>query len=173
VQRRLFAVNYLEACARFWERHHVLMAPAVFDLLPELRGEDGTYDLAAIRLLMELIAAKGREWAVAAWMAGELDGILEIRRTRALLAQANAEAQRLAETVASQQKAIAALTARHETLCLVEGSGWWRLRGRILPILRLAARVRVMSDAAARVRRRVIHSPGAALSRRRARAHPR
>jgi hypothetical protein len=191
VQRRSFAVNYLEACARFWERHHLLMAPAVFDLVPELRGEDGRYDLAGVRLLMELIAAKGRDWTEAAWMAGELDGILEIRRTRALLAEASAEVERLGQTIASQQQAIAALSARHETLCLVEESGWWRLRGRILPILRLATRVRAMTAAAARVRQRVVRSlgsirflfparlrrgdrrRGAAPSRRRARAHPR
>ncbi|HEY5198056.1 MAG TPA: hypothetical protein VIJ51_13630 [Solirubrobacteraceae bacterium] len=35
------------------------------------------------------------------------------------------------------------LRGRAETLAAVESGGWWRLRGRLLPLLRLAQRLRV------------------------------
>lgn len=34
------------------------------------------------------------------------------------------------------------LQGRHETLCRIEQGGWWRLRGRLLPLLSLAGRLR-------------------------------
>jgi GT2 family glycosyltransferase len=167
LERRSFAVTYLDACARFYARHHVLLAPAVFDLLPELRADDGTPDVAGVRLLMELLSAKGPEWTLAAWMAGDFDSILTIRQARAELGRAYDEIDHLRQTIASQQDAIAsqqdaiaALTRRHEILCLVENSGWWQLRGRILPVLRVATRVRAFTSApASQVTRPVAHAP--------------
>jgi len=57
------------------------------------------------------------------------------------------ENARLRQAVAAQEATLAFLHERHETLRRVEEGGWWRLRGRLLPLLRLATRVR------ARVRR--------------------
>jgi glycosyltransferase involved in cell wall biosynthesis len=153
VEARGFAVEHLDTCARFYERHDVLLAPAVFDLAPELRADDGTCDVAGARLLMELIAAMGPDWILQAWIAGDLDGILTIRQARAELARAAAEVAHLRQAIDSQAGEMAFLHRRHETLCRIEEGGWWRLRGRVLPILRLAARVRAISGAPSRLGR--------------------
>lgn len=43
---------------------------------------------------------------------------------------------------AGQDEQIAWLRQRSETLTAIEEGGWWRLRGRLLPLLRVAARLR-------------------------------
>jgi glycogen synthase len=83
------------------------------------------------QLLVEALSLQSAE-------AGPLaDALLEPE-----LAQARAELARMAEAVAAQEQALAFLSRRHDTLCRIEQGGWWRLRGRILPLLRLATRVR-------------------------------
>ena len=47
-----------------------------------------------------------------------------------------------AQVLASQEETIAWLRRRHETLCRIEDGGWWQLRGRLAPALRLAAWLR-------------------------------
>ncbi len=58
------------------------------------------------------------------------------------LEQARAELSRLHEAVVAQEQTLEFLSRRDETLSRIERGGWWRLRGRILPLLRIAARVR-------------------------------
>ena len=56
------------------------------------------------------------------------------------LEQARAELSRLHEAVAAQERTLEFLARRDDTLSRIEQGGWWRLRGRILPLLRLAAK---------------------------------
>jgi glycosyltransferase involved in cell wall biosynthesis/GT2 family glycosyltransferase len=153
-------VDLLSAAARFYQRHGALLAPSVFDLLPELRAEDGTYDVGSARTLMELIAARGPEWTAAAWARRDLRTLLEgysstrnayaeLRRRQAHLEQthieldrAQAELEQLRRAVAAQDETLTFLRVRHEILCMVEEGGWWRLRGRVLPLIRVAGAVR-------------------------------
>jgi len=190
---RSISVELLDAQARFYERHRVLMGPSLFYLVPELRAGDGTCDLAGARVLMELVTAKGTDWTLMAWMNGELAGLLtahrrqtDLRAAEDALERAGAENARLEqavssqeETIASQEKAIALqhsshgalcreleqtraenvrleqavssqeetmafLHSRHDTLCRVEQGGWWRLRGHLLPVLRLGGWLRAL-----------------------------
>jgi len=124
-------VRRLAACARFYACHGVLLAPAVFDDIPELTAPDGTRDLAGSRILMELVEAKGVEWTEAAWSNGELTGLINAHRWRSELRSVQA-------TLREHEATLAWLSDRHETLCRIEQGGWWRLRGRILPAIRLA-----------------------------------
>ena len=61
---RALTVRMLTAHARFYERHGRLLAPWLFDVVPELRPADGTCDLASARLLLEIVSAKGADWTL-------------------------------------------------------------------------------------------------------------
>jgi hypothetical protein len=167
-------VELLSAAARFYTRHGALLAPSVFELLPELRAADGTYDLGSARMLMELIAARGQEWTAGAWARGDLRTLLdgysatrnahaelghtqaelqhtqaelhhtqaELQHTRAELDGIETELERLRHAVAAQEGTLSYLRVRHEILCMIEEGGWWRLRGRVLPLIRVAGAVR-------------------------------
>jgi len=63
--------------------------------------------------------------------------------TRAL-ARSSAEIGRLHEALNAQEKTLEFLRGRYETLCRIEQGGWWRLRRRVLPLLRLAGRLRAL-----------------------------
>jgi GT2 family glycosyltransferase len=73
-------VELLASYARFYELHGRLLGPWLFDHVPELRAEDGSYDLAAARLLMELVGARGGDWAFTTWMNGDLGLLLAANR---------------------------------------------------------------------------------------------
>lgn len=154
LNRSRASVDLLVAHARFYERHGLLLAPWLFDHMPDLRAVDGTYDLAGARLLLELVSSKGTDWILAAWANGELDPLIEGRRHRVNLER---ETHRLRQTVRSQEETLAFLHRRHETLCRIEQGGWWQLRGRILPLLRLLAGLRATVRTA---RSRVGPAPG-------------
>jgi len=62
---------------------------------------------------------------------------LDEQVTRAWILEQEAEV-----AAAEKDREIAWLTERHETLVLIEHGGWWRLRGRLLLVLRIAGRVR-------------------------------
>jgi len=135
------------ACARFYERHGVLLGPWLFDTVPELRAEDGSCDLAGARLLMELISRNGPEWTLSAWQDGQLWGLLGAHRLKARLRTASAELARAHEAARSREETFAWLYERHLTLRRVEQGGWWRLRGRVLPLIRVAQRLRALTRA--------------------------
>lgn len=149
VNDRLLLVERLTACARFYERHGVLLGPWLFHLVPELRAPDGTLDLAAARILMELVTAKGTEWTLRAWRNEELAGLLSahrwhvgLDRAEHALGSAQTELTQLKQTIVSQEETIASLRRSHETLCRIEQGGWWRLRSHVLPLIRMAAWLR-------------------------------
>ncbi len=133
-QSRSATVGLVAACARFYERHGVLLGPALFQIVPELQRDDGACDLAAARLLMELVSAKGPAWMLDAWMKGDLAALLDRPPDVAPL---QAELERLRQVVKSQDETLRFLHGRNETLYRIEHGGWWRLRDRLFPVLRL------------------------------------
>ncbi len=139
-------IDLLAAVAHFYQRHGVVLAPWTVDsVLPELRADDGTADIRSAQLLMELFLAKGREWTFSALNEGRLDGLLNAHRD---LTHARAETERLKQTIAAQEEGLESLKARHETLARIEQGGWWQLRDRILPLIRIAGAARRRLDAA-------------------------
>lgn len=71
----------------------------------------------------------------------ELDGLLDARRDRSELDDARAEIERLTQAVAAAEETMVFLRERYLTLLKIEQGGWWRLRGRILPMIRAAGTV--------------------------------
>jgi GT2 family glycosyltransferase len=139
---RSAAVELLAAQAAFLERHGKLLDIDLFGLVPELRTESGHCDVVAARLLIELIGSKGTDWVFARWMSGELEPLLgHSRAVEALEQRDGVIAARDAE-LAERSDLIDFLYRRHQTLERVENGGWWRLRTRLLPALRLLSRLR-------------------------------
>jgi glycosyltransferase involved in cell wall biosynthesis len=147
----------LAAQARFFERHGVLLDVDLLHVVPEFAHFDGTVDVHAARLLLELIIDHDTDWLVTEWMGGGLEPLLERRqhieaqwaeleRRDAAAVDAAAAA---AETEASLESEIAQLREqvvyfhqRHETLHRIEHGGWWRLRGHLMPVLKAVSAVR-------------------------------
>ncbi|HEV7919445.1 MAG TPA: glycosyltransferase [Thermoanaerobaculia bacterium] len=65
------AADFLVPLARFYARHGLVLED-VFGFIPELNLPDGTRDVAAARLLLELVTAKGRDWLALQWVTGGL-----------------------------------------------------------------------------------------------------
>ncbi len=153
---REVAVARLGALAHFYSRHGQLLGPWLFHVVPGLCSEDGTCDVAAGRLLLELVLAKGPEWTLNAWTAGDLSALYRRRelaslRRRIVTATAeserarteHAELQRRAqEVIDGLEERMAYLQGRHEALTRIEAGGWWRLRLRLLPMFRLVEQLR-------------------------------
>lgn len=150
---RSAAVARLETYAWFYARHRKLLGGDLFELVPELQHTDGSPDLEAARLLMDLVLAKGGDWLFMEWMNGGLDVLLRAR-TRVLeanaeqrelklrLAGAHAELAALRQLIAQRDAHVGALLIRHGQLLAIEQGGWWRLRGRVRPALDLFGRIR-------------------------------
>jgi GT2 family glycosyltransferase/exopolysaccharide biosynthesis predicted pyruvyltransferase EpsI len=147
---RSHAVELLHAHAAFYERHGMLLGVGLFELAPELRDLAGHRDLAAARLLMELLLAKGTDWTFMEWMNGGLSGLLSggrelvaaEQRERELIQQLERLTGRVAEqdrTMAEQQSLLEVLHQRHLTLQRVENGAWFALRRRLQPLARLLA----------------------------------
>jgi GT2 family glycosyltransferase len=73
----------------------------------------------------------------------------EARERETALEQAHGEAreretalEQAQATTLSTLAAVAMLEQRHETLLRIEAGGWWRLRSRLLPLIRVASAVR-------------------------------
>jgi glycosyltransferase involved in cell wall biosynthesis len=124
---RSIAVEALLAHAHFYRRHGVLLA-GVFELVPELSD---ARDEQAARLLMELLLARGTDWTLMEWMNGNLEGLLASGWRLAALERELSE----------QRELLAYLHERHTTLERIEAGGFWRLRRRLLPILRAYWRI--------------------------------
>lgn len=129
---RSAAVELLRSHARFYERHGLVLGTELFDLVPELRDHEGTRNVPAARLLMELLIARGSDWVLMQWMDGDLDALLGASRR---LAQMQRDAEH-------QQRLIDYLFGRHHMLERIERGGWWQLRERALPLLRSYRRLR-------------------------------
>jgi glycosyltransferase involved in cell wall biosynthesis len=136
---RSLAIELLHAHARFYERHGVLLGGDLFLLVPQLRDAYGGRDLAAARLLMELLLAKGTDWTVMEWSNGNLDGLLGAGRRLAEQEHRFAEQER---RLAEQAVHLGFLHERSLELERVIAGGWWRLRQRLLPALRILWRLR-------------------------------
>jgi GT2 family glycosyltransferase len=154
---RSVAVELLAAHAHFYARHAKILDLALFDLVPELRDAHGVPDLGAARLLLELVSAKGADWTFMAWMNGDLEPLILRGRQLTALADENSEqADKLAEdqrVLSEHQELFAFLFERHETLERVEAGGWWRLRGRLMPLVAAASRLRgTLTPLASRLR---------------------
>jgi GT2 family glycosyltransferase len=128
----------LRAQAHFLHAHGRLLDLDALQLVPELGLSDGSIDGEAARLLLELIAARGTDWATMAWCNGELEPLLGRARLGEELERARAETR----AAAAARAAITILEQRHETLLRIESGGWWQLRERLLPLLRVASAVR-------------------------------
>jgi GT2 family glycosyltransferase len=166
-------VEFLGAQAEFLHRNGVLIDVDLFARIPELQSPDvgdGSIDLVAVRLLLELVAARGVAWVAAEWLGDGLEPLLGAgRRVAALQATIAAREAQVAERDAQIAELMSAhhevgvyatglrnenedlrnekeelrgrrewLIARHEKLTRIEQGGWWRLRSRLLPLLRAA-----------------------------------
>jgi GT2 family glycosyltransferase len=147
------AVELLHAHAAFYERHGVLLGVGLFELAPELRDLAGDRDLAAARILMELLLAKGTDWTFMEWMNGGLSGLMSgaadlaaaEQRERELtehLSRRVEQAREYEAAMAEQQRLLEILHERHLTLLQVENGGWWKLRRRLRPLARVLGPLR-------------------------------
>ena len=171
------AVELLVAAAHFLRRHGLVLAPGVFQVVPELEGDE-----LAARVLLDLVDRAGPAWVLENWLRGGLDGFFADTALRALtprradlaelharhqeLCDANAQLHRdhalvlqregrLRDALEAQDEALSALARRDETLAQIEQGGWWRLRAQLLPLLRLGD---IARSAIARARRAVARS---------------
>jgi GT2 family glycosyltransferase/exopolysaccharide biosynthesis predicted pyruvyltransferase EpsI len=154
LEERFETFERLEAQARFLEVTGVLLDVDLARMLPELRGTDGQIELNAVRLLLELIRARGVAWAVTEWMNGGLRQLLgpgfhtlaqSKQRISALEGEQAQDRERISvleHERAQQLVAIGWLSDRNTTLERIERGGWWRLRSRLLPVLRAGAALR-------------------------------
>ncbi len=94
--------------------------------LAEVRGE-----------LRPLRAQREAEWM------GEIDTLAgELEQARTELAQAQTEVEQVRAAVKQPRAELERLREAERTLARVYAGGWWRLRGRIQPLMDLAKRVR-------------------------------
>ena len=172
--RRSVAVERLSAFAYFLERHGRLMEGDLGGWAPELLRPDGSLDLDATRLLLELVTAKGTDWVFAEWYAGRLAALLErpalnervadaeaardaaalqasgaearadeaTRREADAAAQAREATEQAAATHATMERLAADVTHLNDVLHGIQEGGWWRLRARLLPAIRLVGALR-------------------------------
>ncbi|MCU1245880.1 MAG: glycosyltransferase, partial [Acidobacteria bacterium] len=76
-------VDFLSPVARFYEQHGLILDD-LFGFVPELQLPDGTRDVAAARLLLELVTEKGPQWVAMQWIAGGLSPLFQRRPLMAL-----------------------------------------------------------------------------------------
>ena len=133
-----FRIERLVAVARFYELHQLVLGVDLSDLVPELQLDDGTTDLAALRLLLELISSRGPDWTVMEWMNGGLAPLWCDRdRDRTAAGTSGPQVAELQSRNAYLEEKFEWLYNRHLALSEIERGGWWALRRRLLPLLRL------------------------------------
>jgi hypothetical protein len=157
---RVFGVvELLASQAAFLARHGAVLDVDLVALLPQLRLSTGRPDIVAVRLLLELVAARGVEWTACEWLGGRLGPLLEPGRNtedlqRSLdertheLSVITAAHSELAEYVqilrleiAAEQEKLEWLLQRHETLRRVEQGRYSRIRTKLVTGWRLASRL--------------------------------
>lgn len=111
----------LESHARFYERHDLILADALADLLPELCDEAGNLDSSRARLLLTVVAARGSTWTLMEWMNGGLAPLLN-------------------HPPQVTRRELDWLEDRNAMLEGIEAGGWWQLRERLSPLRRFARR---------------------------------
>ncbi len=157
---RVFGVvELLASQAAFLARHGAVLDVDLVALLPRLRLTSGRPDIPAVRLLLELVAARGVDWVACEWLGGRLASLLEpdrntddLRRSLdqrthelSVMTAAHAElaeyVQILRLEIAAEQEKLAWLLQRHETLRQVEQGRYARLRRKLVAGRRLASRL--------------------------------
>jgi hypothetical protein len=101
-------VRFLPPMARFYQQHGLILDD-LFGFVSELQLPDGTRDVAAARLLLELVAEKGPQWLAMQWIAG---GLSPLFQRRPLLALTNSRWFRLASGYWTARVRIAAALRR-------------------------------------------------------------
>jgi GT2 family glycosyltransferase len=125
------ALPFLAAAARFHQLHGRIL-DTVFGFAPELAAS-GVRDVAGARLLLELIAAKGSDWALLNWLNGGLAPLFqaapqaELRRELAA-SRAAADGLRAALVVRGAELGAAGerLEQSGRQLAAIHGSRLWR-----------------------------------------------
>jgi hypothetical protein len=159
----------LASQARFMRRHGVVLDIDLAQMVPALVLPGGNLDLPAARLLLELVASRGTDWLVSEWMGGRLEPLFvrgpliarlqhESARHAAELGEVTAErddhsarVQQLEIESAELREHIYWLRRLEKRLESIESGGWWRLRGQLQPVLRVATRgKRLLDNARAR-----------------------
>lgn len=146
---RARAAEHLAALASFYAAHGLILDRQLLLALPELGHPDGRLDIPAARLVLELAAARGATWVLTEWLSGGLEPLLvrpdppgRMDELLARVAALEAEAGESARVAREREGELGWLRERHRTLERVENGGWWRLHGRLAPVLGLARRVR-------------------------------
>ncbi len=152
-------VELLASQAAFLARHGAVLDVDLVALLPQLRLTSGRPDIAAVRLLLELVAARGVEWVACEWLGGRLAPLLEpsrnvegLRRSLgerthelSVMTAAHAElaeyVQILRLEVAQEREKVDWLLQRHETLRRLEQGRYARVRRKLVAGRRLASRL--------------------------------
>ena len=148
LEQRWRTAGRLTAHAHFLRRHGKIFANELQDLVPELCNRGGGLDLPAARLLLALVEARGPRWLVAQWQGDGLAPLLRGARLKGFedeFERLKAEVHHLApleDEVTRLQDEVHQLAPKAETLAAIEAGGWWRLRGRLAPLLRPASRAR-------------------------------
>ncbi len=129
------ALPFLAAMARFYQLHGRVL-DVLFGFVPELTSPSGQRDVAAARLLLDLIAARGVDWTLLHWLDGGLAPLFqagprdELRRalevTRAELQATRAEAAALRGDLAGAGER---LGQTDRQLAAIHGSRLWRAAG--------------------------------------------
>jgi GT2 family glycosyltransferase len=130
------SLPYLQALAHF---HHVhgRVLEGVFVFAPRLAA-GGRRDVAAARLLLELLAARGPDWLGAAWLRGGLAPLFEAGAAAESLAAARRELAEANRQLQAQRERAAAATRQ---LAAIHRSRLWRLADCYWRLRRAAARL--------------------------------
>jgi GT2 family glycosyltransferase len=130
------SLPYLQSLAHFYRVHgHVL--EGVFVFAPRL-APGGRRDVAAARLLLELLAARGPDWLLNEWLHGGLaplfgggDAVAALAAATGELAAARRQLQSERERAAAAEREHTAATERErvaaQQLAAIHGSRLWRL----------------------------------------------
>jgi hypothetical protein len=126
---RASATRALPSHFEFFARHDRLLEAPLLELVPELGDPDGRINPPAAMLLLGLVAERGPEWTLMEWMNGNLGPRIEWRPRDGEPELSEAQRERLEW-----------LEARNERLTGIENGGWWKLREKVSPAIRLVRR---------------------------------
>jgi hypothetical protein len=126
---RAAATRALPSHVEFFELHGRLLEAPLLELVPELRDRNGGINTQAAKLLLGVVAGHGTEWTLMEWMNGGLGPRLEWRPVDGEPELSDAQRERLEW-----------LEARNERLVGIEGGGWWKLREKAAPVIKLVRR---------------------------------
>lgn len=127
------AALQLPALSDLYVRTGLVLTDRLALLVPELQTESGEIDVDAARLLLSAVAEHGAAWVLMEWVKGGLAPLIGLADDHPVLADAAAAAERRRDYVNW-------LEQRNEMLSGIESGGWWKLRERVQPILKLARR---------------------------------